>query len=55
MTGLGMETLRPGDIGFGPIGGFVPGFFPVDVGQLLLAERSAIRGRPVALGHSPTG
>lgn len=37
MTGLGLETLRPGDIGFGPIGGFVPGFFPVDVGQFLLA------------------
>ena len=35
-----METLRPGDIGFGPIGGFIPGFFPVDVGQWLLARTS---------------
>jgi hypothetical protein len=35
-----VETLRPGDIGFGPIGGFIPGFFPVDVGQWLLARTS---------------
>lgn len=34
-----MEQLRPGDLMFGPIGGIVPGFFPVGIGQLLLAGR----------------
>src|SRR5689334_2920621 len=33
----GLESLRPGDIVFGPIGGIVPGLFPVAFGQLLLA------------------
>lgn len=33
--------LRPGDLFFGPIGGIVPGMFPVGVGQLLLADRKA--------------
>lgn len=30
------NELRSGDIYFGPIGGFVPGFMPVGVGQLAL-------------------
>ncbi len=38
---LGLELLRPGDLMFGPIGGFVPGVLPVGVGQLLLADRTA--------------
>lgn len=33
-----LADLRPGDIMFGPIGGIVPGFFPVGVGQALLGE-----------------
>lgn len=33
--------LRPGDLFFGPIGGIVPGMFPVGAGQLLLADRKA--------------
>jgi len=33
-----LADLRPGDIMFGPIGGIVPGLFPVGAGQLLLAE-----------------
>ncbi len=42
MNALGMTALRAGDIGFGPIGGFVPGFFPVDVGQALLAATKRV-------------
>ena len=38
---IGPETLQPGDIMFGPIGGFVPGVVPVAAGQLLLADRTA--------------
>lgn len=34
----GLQDLRPGDLYFGPIGGLVPGFFPVGVGQFLLGE-----------------
>jgi hypothetical protein len=33
-----LSDLRPGDIMFAPIGGIVPGLFPVAVGQLLLGE-----------------
>lgn len=36
-----LADLRPGDIMFGPIHGFVPGVFPVGVGQVLLANRRA--------------
>lgn len=34
----GLADLRPGDIMFAPIGGLVPGVFPVGIGQLLLGE-----------------
>jgi hypothetical protein len=34
----GLEDLRPGDIMLGPIGGVVPGLFPVGIGQLMLGE-----------------
>jgi hypothetical protein len=33
-----LADLRPGDVMFGPIGGVVPGLFPVGVGQALLGE-----------------
>lgn len=33
-----LADLRPGDLMFGPIGGIVPGLFPVGVGQALLGE-----------------
>lgn len=33
---LGGDALRSGDLMFGPIGGVVPGFLPVGVGQLAL-------------------
>lgn len=33
-----LVDLRPGDIMFAPIGGLVPGVFPVGLGQLLLGE-----------------
>jgi hypothetical protein len=36
-----MANLEPGTLGFGPIGGFVPGVLPVGAGQLLLADRKA--------------
>jgi len=36
-----LADVRPGDIIFGPIGGIVPGWFPVAVGQALLADRKA--------------
>ncbi len=32
-----MDDLLPGDIMFGPIGGLIPGVFPVGIGQILLA------------------
>ncbi len=35
MTGI--ADLREGDVGFGPIGGFVPGMVPVGAGQLWLS------------------
>lgn len=34
-----IADLRESDIGFGPIGGFVPGAVPVGAGQLALASR----------------
>jgi hypothetical protein len=34
-----LEDVRPGDLMFGPIGGFVPGVLPVGVAQILLATR----------------
>ena len=40
------NELRSGDIAFGPIGGFVPGFAPVGIGQLLLF---IVRGRWAAV------
>lgn len=36
-----LADLRPGDLMFGPVGGIVPGMFPVGAGQLLLADRKA--------------
>lgn len=41
MTEPSLSDLRPGDLMFAPIGGFVPGVVPVAAGQLLLAERRA--------------
>lgn len=41
MSGITLADVRPGDIVFGPIGGFVPGWFPVAVGQMMLADRTA--------------
>lgn len=41
-----MSELKPGDIMFGDIGGFIPGVFPVAVGQLLLStkkDRSSVK------------
>lgn len=38
MTIASLADLRPGDVMFGPIGGIVPGLFPVGVGQALLGE-----------------
>ncbi len=35
------SDLRPGDLMFGSIGGFVPGVLPVALGQLLLADKQA--------------
>lgn len=34
----GLADLRPGDIMLGPIGGLVPGLFPVALGQFVLGE-----------------
>lgn len=61
ITGLG--DLRPGDVMFGPIGGIVPGVFPVAAGQLALGEafrigRLSIRHAAVvvkASEHLPPG
>ena len=33
-----LADLQPGDLMFGPIGGIVPGLFPVAVGQAMLAD-----------------
>lgn len=43
---LSLSDLRPGDIMAGPIGGVVPGLFPVAAGQLLLAPSEARRTLP---------
>lgn len=45
----GLHDLRPGDLMFGPIGGIVPGLFPVGAGQLLLNE--SFRIGPLAIRH----
>lgn len=41
MTTLTLADLRPGDLMFGPIHGFIPGTFPVGAGQIALATRKA--------------
>lgn len=40
-----IADLREGDVGFGPIGGFVPGMLPVGLGQLWLSmtDREAFK------------
>jgi hypothetical protein len=43
---LTLSDLRPGDVMAGPIGGVVPGLFPVAAGQLLLAPSEARRTLP---------
>lgn len=40
-----LADVRPGDLYFTNIGGFVPGVFPVKAGQLLLGERVRIGAR----------
>jgi hypothetical protein len=40
-----LADLRPGDIMFSTIGGFVPGIFPVKAGQLMLGEHVRIGRR----------
>lgn len=45
-----LADLLPGDIMLGPIGGFVPGFFPVAVGQAMLLDTFRI-GR-VSIRHA---
>lgn len=42
-----LAALRPGDIMLGPIGGLVPGLFPVGVGQALLGELFRVGGLSV--------
>lgn len=44
-----LADLRPGDLLFGPIGGVVPGLFPVGVGQLVLGE--VFRAGPFSVRH----
>lgn len=43
----GLEDLRPGDIMLGPIGGLVPGLFPVAAGQAVLGELFRVGGLSV--------
>lgn len=45
-----LADLRPGDIMFGPIGGLVPGVFPVGAGQLILGE--AFRVGRLSIRHA---
>jgi hypothetical protein len=45
----GLADLRPGDICFTKIGGFVPGVVPVGLGMLLLGER--VRLGPISVDH----
>lgn len=40
-----LADVRPGDLFFTNIGGFIPGVFPVKAGQLLLGERVRIGAR----------
>ena len=49
MTIDSLADLRPGDLMFGPIGGVVPGWFPVGVGQALLGEGFTVG--PVSVRH----
>lgn len=42
-----LSDLRPGDIMFGPIGGLVPGLFPVGAGQAMLGEVFRVGGMSV--------
>lgn len=62
MQEASLAEVQPGTIIFGPIGGFVPGVFPVGVGQLLLkaATRETWKLRHVLVcvegaggGHGP--
>jgi hypothetical protein len=60
MTIASLADLRPGDIMFGPIGGVVPGLFPVGVGQALLGEtfhvgRLSIRHVGIVVANDLTG
>lgn len=41
MSAPTLADLRPGDILFGPIRGFIPGTLPVGAGQIILATRKA--------------
>lgn len=41
MSAPTLADLRPGDILFGPIHGFIPGVLPVGAGQIILATRKA--------------
>lgn len=55
-----LADLRPGDLMFGPIGGLIPGLFPVGVGQLALGEafrvgRLSVRHVGVVVEASPEG
>lgn len=45
-----LEDLRPGDIMLGPIGGIIPGLFPVGIGQSLLMD--TFRIGPVSIRHA---
>lgn len=46
----GLTDLRAGDIMFGPIGGIVPGIFPVGLGHLILNE--AFRIGTMSIRHA---
>lgn len=45
-----LADLRPGDIMLGPIGGIIPGLFPVGVGQAMLMD--TFRIGPVSIRHA---
>ena len=44
-----LADVRPGDLMFTNIGGFIPGVFPVKLGQLVLGER--VRLGPLSIDH----
>lgn len=44
-----LNDLRPGDLMFGPIGGIVPGWLPVGIGQAILGEGFTVG--PVRIRH----